>query len=965
MVKRPGFTEQIKMRAHRILSSIIFLFLILFGFRGIVFGQNIYSENFTGQDGKGASGTSAGTTTDLNGVDWTIDVGTTLETDASTNQFEVVSGVFSGIDVDGSAYWYSPIIDVSTYTAIDLKLDLKIIGNGANSSGENITVYYTKDPASGTPTYVEVSSYDQTNDSELPASLNELNIDVSSSSEFGIRIEIYANGAGDGFSFDNILVSKNTVKSEPASNISSFNATGLIKSIDLSWTDASGSPEPDAYLIKVSDVGYSSIANPTDSVSESDDTHLADGEGVLNVYQGNQSASLSGLNELTTYYFKIYSYTNSGSDIDYKTDGTIPKDSATTLETPDIVLNEFLADPDASYGDSNGDGIVSSDDDEFVEFVNTGSVDLDISSWTVEESGSTQHTFEDSTILKPLQAVVVFGGGSPAGNFGEALVQTTSSLSLSNSSGEITLNNESGLEVLSYTYGSEAGDNQSITRSPDLTGLYVKHSSASDTAFSPGTRINGSHFQPSTIITGDAGWRLLSLPIENGIVEDVSDDTAVQGIPGGAQTTADPNFLINPAYDGTNPSDYITPINTSTPWGDGLGFFLYFFNNSVNGSSPLPLTLEAFGNAPSSDVQVTLTDLWTLAGNPFNSNLSIDEISGNDNGQGINDGLVSPIYVYDSSGWKTVNFGNANVIDDWTGFFVQRYSSNTTLLTLPVSAITTDSVKLSKHKSDEKFRQVDLWLEAPQNKSDRTSKLYFSDHSTFERDGFDGGKLSSLTGSPLLALVNDFGNGKEYLVQDARSMNPEKKQFYELAFADAGISGTYTVSWPRMINIPEDWILTFIDYDTGKSTRMLPGDFYTFNVEARGKERNTSAPELGFSSLKIKAEDYKLRFGITLKTGSATSNESFQKPQTVVLKQNYPNPFNPITSIEYSITEYGPVTLTIYNVMGQRVMTLVDDRKAPGIYRLRWDANGIASGIYYYQLRVGRKVITKKLTLIK
>ncbi|NBC03241.1 MAG: T9SS type A sorting domain-containing protein, partial [Bacteroidetes bacterium] len=83
------------------------------------------------------------------------------------------------------------------------------------------------------------------------------------------------------------------------------------------------------------------------------------------------------------------------------------------------------------------------------------------------------------------------------------------------------------------------------------------------------------------------------------------------------------------------------------------------------------------------------------------------------------------------------------------------------------------------------------------------------------------------------------------------------------------------------------------------------------------------------------------------------------------LEQNYPNPFNPTTNIKFEIAETSDVTLNVYNVMGQRVATLVNEVKAPGTYEIAWDAQEMASGIYYYRLRAGGVVFNRQMTLIK
>ncbi|MBI5473293.1 MAG: T9SS type A sorting domain-containing protein [Ignavibacteriae bacterium] len=88
-------------------------------------------------------------------------------------------------------------------------------------------------------------------------------------------------------------------------------------------------------------------------------------------------------------------------------------------------------------------------------------------------------------------------------------------------------------------------------------------------------------------------------------------------------------------------------------------------------------------------------------------------------------------------------------------------------------------------------------------------------------------------------------------------------------------------------------------------------------------------------------------------------------PSTFDLEQNYPNPFNPTTTIRYQIPAANRVQLKLYDLLGQEVATLFDDVQEPGRYRLVFDANGLASGMYVYRLQAGSFVNTKKLLLLK
>jgi hypothetical protein len=88
-------------------------------------------------------------------------------------------------------------------------------------------------------------------------------------------------------------------------------------------------------------------------------------------------------------------------------------------------------------------------------------------------------------------------------------------------------------------------------------------------------------------------------------------------------------------------------------------------------------------------------------------------------------------------------------------------------------------------------------------------------------------------------------------------------------------------------------------------------------------------------------------------------------PQAYGLGQNYPNPFNPTTEIAFALPEAAHVTLEIYNVLGQRVATLVDDFREAGTYTVNWDASSQSSGIYLYRLQTGQFIETRKMILLK
>lgn len=176
-----------------------------------------------------------------------------------------------------------------------------------------------------------------------------------------------------------------------------------------------------------------------------------------------------------------------------------PTSTPEFIEDVQIVLNEIHADPDPVNGDANGDGEVNNDDDEFLELINLLESDLDISDWEITDAVRSRFIFPAGTVLSPYCPLIVFGGGSPEGDFGGSLVLTAGSLALNNTGDTISVWDEEGNLRLRLSYGSEGGLNQSLTRNPDLTGypLWV-HSEippAENRLYSPGLKLNGEVFE--------------------------------------------------------------------------------------------------------------------------------------------------------------------------------------------------------------------------------------------------------------------------------------------------------------------------------------------------------------------------------------------------------------------------------------------------------------------------------------
>ena len=94
-------------------------------------------------------------------------------------------------------------------------------------------------------------------------------------------------------------------------------------------------------------------------------------------------------------------------------------------------------------------------------------------------------------------------------------------------------------------------------------------------------------------------------------------------------------------------------------------------------------------------------------------------------------------------------------------------------------------------------------------------------------------------------------------------------------------------------------------------------------------------------------------------------NISEELPVSVYLEQNYPNPFNPVTNLEFGISNLGFVSLKVYDILGNDITTLVNERLSPGRYKVDFDGSNYSSGIYFYQLTASDHKVVKRMTLLK
>lgn len=159
----------------------------------------------------------------------------------------------------------------------------------------------------------------------------------------------------------------NAIKPEPTNYPTAFDAAANGAAVTAFWTDSEGGQLPQTYLVMAST--SSSFTTPVDGTTVADDADLADGNAVLNVAFGSEIASFSGVSPAIEYFFVIFPYTNSGADIDYKTDGSAP---AASITMPDVSIINFVDFEDETFGEWSAFNVLGDQAWDIAAFGNPG-----------------------------------------------------------------------------------------------------------------------------------------------------------------------------------------------------------------------------------------------------------------------------------------------------------------------------------------------------------------------------------------------------------------------------------------------------------------------------------------------------------------------------------------------------------------------------------------------------------------
>ncbi len=215
--------------------------------------------------------------------------------------------------------------------------------------------------------------------------------------------------------------------------------------------------------------------------------------------------------------------------------------------------------------------------------------------------------------------------------------------------------------------------------------------------------------------------------------------------------------------------------------------------------------------------------------------------------------------------------------------------------------------------------------------------------------------VSSMTNIGKIISIN--GNAQGIEVEDGSVKRVILFAVHDFPFINDTISYS-----PTTLGLHQD-ILTDLkpDFNYKITISSLTGSIISSDTLSSSNQGNLEINYINSETVKVSAVPYSF-------VTSTPSDE--QQPKDFMLYQNYPNPFNPSTKIKYSISSVGTslmkfVQLEVYDILGKKVKTLINENKQPGNYEVRFNAGSLPSGIYFYQLRSNGFVQTRKMMLLK
>lgn len=467
--------------------------------------------------------------------------------------------------------------------------------------------------------------------------------------------------------------------------------------------------------------------------------------------------------------------------------------------------------------------------------------------------------------------------------------------------------------------------------------------------------------------TGENGWYLLTNPFTT-TLGDLLDQIWTQGAINSNAPNGD-NTIYTFNQDSSRYIAVTTDLDTTKiAAGEGLLVYMFEDDDLGDGQSDIdggwPKTLNNYGdvfglnlsvpvkNADNDGVSGTSgSEGFVLFGNPYGWSISADSVIAT---LKRSDELAnSYVYRWNPTA-KTYQLISTGAINPYESVFLRVVSSGTET-SLDFDYDDKYVASGSKRVAEKLFT---FTLSQNEYTIQSTLALRFDEKASTTIDPYDGYYLGS--------FANRFTNlytaiGDQQLTINNLPLSFDGEQVYPI-YLHSTETGTFRLGWENQ-TLPEGIELSLENRLTGETLDLTEESSMEFSVGSKFKSVSGNNAALTYGKSKQAIEPI---FILRAKGNAVNNEDDLGIPREVELYQNYPNPFNPSSVIRYGVPEQARVQLQVFDVLGRKVMTLIDgDMKQPGRYNISFNARDLASGMYIYRLVIGDKVLTKKMTLIK
>lgn len=492
--------------------------------------------------------------------------------------------------------------------------------------------------------------------------------------------------------------------------------------------------------------------------------------------------------------------------------------------------------------------------------------------------------------------------------------------------------------------------------------------------------------QPVFVIPleGDEGWKGVSSPAHNISLEQLLGDVWIQKTAGTDDPGGEATILSWEEQEGGFFKHPETLAEYAEP---GRGYFVYVPEDDdpnragIQGGFPKMLSVNNPLQDRVVDIYVSATDAdesgsidgmegFNLLGNPFGSTISVGAVK--EEFTSINTNINNYIYVWNAEmgggngGFELLK--DPDVIDPIQPFWVRYLEDGVNgIARFDRDRLTEEAGREIHGSSNDPAGSFELKLGA--EKWFDTYRIEIREEGKVGEDRLDGYKLFSLKPGSI-NLYSPVGNGNR-LARNVLPHRLEQAMEIPLMFSTSDRS-SLSFSWERPDDLPRDWDLILRDQKENREVNLRTSNSYNFKLETTGTDVEEAVIPPEQSLLNIKEEpSSEERFFLTIRpSDSMGENVAEEMPESIRLKPNYPNPFTNTTTIPYELDEATEVTLTVWNMIGQKVATLIDgELKSAGPHDedsdISWNATNMPSGMYIARLEAGGEVFTRKMTLIK